>query len=91
MLCQFHFAGPESIWNHSHSDSHKAKHGHISPIAKSLILTMTLKKRSKKPLDPSGFLWALKRKMSSIQPTPFEFNTQQDVNIMQMSHKTANC
>ena len=40
---------------------------------------MTLKKRSKKPLDPSGFLWALKRKMSSIQPTPFEFSTQQDV------------
>ena len=68
-----------AIWNHSHSDSHKAKHGHISPIAKSLILNMTLKKRSKKPLDPLGFLWALKRKMSSIQPTPFEFNTQQDV------------
>ena len=31
------------------------------------------------PIDPSNFLWALKRKISSTRSAPFDFNSQQDV------------
>ena len=37
---------------------------------------MTIKKNSSKPVDPSNFLWALKRNLRAV---PFDFNTQQDV------------
>ena len=40
---------------------------------------MTIKKNSSKPVDPSNFLWALKRKLSNLRGVPFDFNTQQDV------------
>ena len=40
---------------------------------------MSAKKNSTKPVDPSNFLWALKRKLSIIRGVPFNFNTQQDV------------
>ena len=40
---------------------------------------MIVKKNSTKPIDPSNFLWALKRSLSSTRVTPFDFNSQQDV------------
>ena len=40
---------------------------------------MAVKKNSTKSVDPSKFLWALKRKLSNIRGVPFDFNTQQDV------------
>ena len=40
---------------------------------------MAVKKNSTKPVDPSNFLRALKRKLSIIRELPFDFNTQQDV------------
>ena len=40
---------------------------------------MAIKKNSNKPVDPSNFLWALKRKLSNLRGVPFDFNTQQDV------------
>ena len=33
---------------------------------------------STKPVDPSNFLRALKRKLSNLREVPFDFNTQQD-------------
>ena len=44
-----------------------------------ISLNMSAKKNSTKPVDPSNFLWALKRKLSIIRGVPFNFNTQQDV------------
>ena len=40
---------------------------------------MSLLKRRTTPLDPSNFLWALHRKLSTNKQVPFQFNTQQDV------------
>ena len=40
---------------------------------------MAVKKNSTKPVDPSNFLWALKRKLSIIRGVPFDFNTLRDV------------
>ena len=40
---------------------------------------MLLLKRQTTPLDPSNFLWALHRKLSTNKQVPFQFNTQQDV------------
>ena len=40
---------------------------------------MAVKKNSTKPVDPSKYLWALKRKLSNLGGVPFDFNTQQDV------------
>ena len=34
---------------------------------------------SSKPVDPSNFFWALKRKLSNLRGVPFDSNTQQDV------------
>ena len=45
----------------------------LSPIARSLSILMTRKKNTNKSLDPSSFLWALKREMAS-----FEFYRQYD-------------
>ena len=44
-----------------------------------ISLNMTIKKYSSKPVHPSNFLWALKRKLSNLRGVPFDFNTQQDV------------
>ena len=44
-----------------------------SPIARSLSRLMSLKKRTNKPLDPSSFLWALRREVPS-----FRFHQQYD-------------
>ena len=40
---------------------------------------MAVKKDSTKPIDPSSFLWALKRNFSSTRVATFDFNSQQDV------------
>ena len=40
---------------------------------------MTIKKNSSKRVDPSKFLWALKRKLSNLRGVSFDFNTPQDV------------
>ena len=44
-----------------------------------ISLNMSVKKNSTKPVDPSNFLWALKRTLSIIRGVPFNLNTQQDV------------
>ena len=51
----------------------------LSPLLKSIALNMAIKERSTVPIDPSNFLWALKRKISSTRSAPFDFNSQQDV------------
>ena len=48
-------------------------------MLRSISLNMARKKNSKKPIDPSKFLWVLKRKLSNLRGVPFDFNAQQDV------------
>ena len=48
-------------------------------MLRAISLNMTIKKNSRKPVDPSNFLWALKRKLSNLREVPFDFNTLQDV------------
>ena len=48
-------------------------------MLRAISLNMAVKKNSSKPVDPSNFLWALKRKLSNLRGVPFDFNTQQDV------------
>ena len=48
-------------------------------MLRAISLNMAVKKNSTKPIDPSNFLWALKRSLSSTRVTPFDFNSQQDV------------
>ena len=48
-------------------------------MLRAISLNMAVKKNSAKPVDPSNFLWALKRKLSIIRGVSFNFNTQQDM------------
>ena len=48
-------------------------------MLQAISVNMAIKKNSSKPVDPSNFLWALKRKLSNLRGVPFDFNTQQDV------------
>ena len=61
------------LWRTSSGESAK-----FSPFLKSIALNMAIKERSYVPIDPSDFLWALKRKISSTPSAPFDFNSQQD-------------
>ena len=63
-----------NLWNRVPSESNT-----LSPMLQAISLNMAVKKNSTKPVDPSNFLWALKRKLSIIRGVPFDFNTQQDV------------
>ena len=63
-----------SLWNRVPSES-----GYLSPIQKAISLNMKVKERSTNPVDPSNFLWALKRRLSSTTEGQFNFNSQQDV------------
>ena len=63
-----------TLWNRVPSESNT-----LSPMLRAISLNMTIKKNSSKPVDPSNFLWALKRKLSNLRGVPFDFNTQQDV------------
>ena len=47
-------------------------------MLQTISLHIVVKTNSTKPVDPSNFLWALKRKLSIIRVI-FNFNTQQDV------------
>ena len=40
---------------------------------------MSLWKRRTNPLDPSNFLWALHRKLSTSKQVSYQYNTQKDV------------
>ena len=48
-------------------------------MTRAVALNMSFLKRQTTPLDPSNFLWALCRKLSTNKQVPFQFNTQQDV------------
>ena len=48
-------------------------------MLRAISLNMAIKKNSNKPVDPSNFLWGLKRKLSNLRGVPFDFNTQQDL------------
>ena len=63
-----------NLWNRVPSESNT-----LSPMLGAISLKMAIKKNSNKPVDPSNFLWALKRKLSNLRGVPFDFNTQQDV------------
>ena len=63
-----------TLWNRVPSESNT-----LSPMVRAISLNMTIKKNSSKPVDPSNFLWALKRKLRNLRGVPFDFNTQQDV------------
>ena len=63
-----------TLWSRVPSESNTLSH-----MLQAISLNMTIKKNSSKPVDPSNFLWALKRKLSNLREVPFDFNTQQDV------------
>ena len=63
-----------TLWNRVPSESNT-----LSPMLQAISLNMAIKKNSNKPVDPSNFLLALKRKLSNLRGVPFDFNTQQDV------------
>ena len=63
-----------NLWSRVPSESNT-----LSPMLQAISLNMAVKKNSTKPVHPSNFLWALKRKLSIIRGVPFDFNTQQDV------------
>ena len=51
----------------------------LPSMLRAFSLNMAVKKNSNKPVDPSNFLWGLKRKLSNLRGVPFDFNTQQDL------------
>ena len=63
-----------NLWSRVPSESNI-----LLPMLQAISLNMAVKNNSTKPVDPSNFLWALKRKLSIIRGVPFDFNTQQDV------------
>ncbi|XP_057310635.1 uncharacterized protein LOC130648599, partial [Hydractinia symbiolongicarpus] len=60
-----------ALWSQSASES-----SFVSPLAKSVLLTMSLLSKSTSVVDPSAFLQALQRKMSNARNNPFNINTQ---------------
>ena len=62
-----------SLWNRVPSESNC-----LSPMLKAISLNMAVKNKATLAVDPSNFLWALKRKISSTSGSPFDFNRQQD-------------
>ena len=63
-----------NLWSRVPSESNT-----LLLMLQAISLNMAVRKNSTKPVDPSNFLWALKRKLSIIRGVPFDFNTQQDV------------
>ena len=63
-----------TLWNRVPSESNI-----LSPMVRAISLNMIIRTNSSKPVDPSNFLWALKRKLRNLRGVPFDFNTQQDV------------
>ena len=66
-----------SLWSQWPSES-----PNVSALVKSVILNMSLLNHAFSPIDPSNFLRALEHKISSIRGTPFKYNTQQDVLLL---------
>ena len=64
-----------TLWNRLPSESNNT----LSPMLRAISLSMTIKKNSRKPVDPPNFLWAFKPNLSNLRGVPFDFNTQQDV------------
>ena len=62
-----------SFWCQPTSES-----GFLSPWTRAVTLNMSLLNRPTTPLNPSNFLWALSRVLSTNKQVPFQFNTQQD-------------
>ena len=68
-----------ALWNTASAEANT-----LSPLSKAIALNMALKERSLSPIDPSNFLWALKRTMHKSKNVNFDFNSQQDaVEILQ--------
>ena len=65
-----------TLWNRVPSESNT-----LSPMLRAISLKMAIKKNSNKPVDPSNFLWVLKRKLSNLIEVPFDFNTRSDRDI----------
>ena len=63
-----------NLWSRAPSESNTLSH-----MLRAISVNMAVKNNSTKPVDPSNFLWALKRKLSKLRGVPFDFNTQQDV------------
>ena len=59
-----------NIWIRVPSESNT-----LSPMLQAISLNIAVTKNSTKPVDPSNFLWGLKRKLSIIRGVPFDFNT----------------
>ena len=62
------------LWNRDPSESN-----YLSPMLRAISLNMAVKNSSTNPINPSNFLWSLKRNLSSKRVAPFDFNSQQDV------------
>ena len=62
------------LWNRVPSESND-----LSPMLQAIMLNMAVKNNYNKPIDPSNFLWALKRNLSTVRVAPFDFKSQQDV------------
>ena len=56
-----------------------AESAQLSPLLKSIAINMVIKGKSSVPTDPSSFMWALKRKISSTRGALFDFNSRQNV------------
>ena len=50
-----------TLWNRVPSESNT-----LSPMLRAISLNMAIKKNSNKPVDPSNFLWVLKRKLKDV-------------------------
>ena len=64
-----------TLWNRLPSESNNT----LSPMLRAISLSMTIKKNSRKPVDPPNFSWAFKPNLSNLRGVAFDFNTQQDV------------
>ena len=48
-------------------------------MLRAISFNMAVQKNSAKPIDPSNFLWALKRNLENMRVALFDFNSQHDV------------
>ena len=68
-----------SFWNRVSSESNP-----FSPMLQAVSLNMAVKKNSTKPFDPLNILWTLKQNLSSTRVAPSDFNSQQNVELLQV-------
>ena len=77
MLCQFHLADLQCYTHPLEQIPFGIKH--FITYVTSYQSQNDRKKNSNKPVDPSNFLWVLKRKLFNLRGVPFDFKTQEDV------------